>query len=78
MARTTISLDNSVFKTLKNIAKKENRSAPNLIETIVYGYLASSNDIDEFEMAEIRKDKELKKTIAKSLSDYKNKHGQFV
>ena len=78
MSRTTISLNNSILKTLKTIAKKENRSTPNLIETIVQNYLALSNDIDEFEMAEIRRDKNLKKDILKSLADYKNKHGQFV
>ena len=78
MARTTINLNDKLFGSLKNIARRENRSTPNLIETVLLQYLNEGYYVDEFEMAEINQDTNLKKTIQQSLVDYKNKRGRFV
>lgn len=78
MARTTINLNDTVFKKLKAVAKQENRSAPNLIETIVLRYLDEEFYVDEFEMDEIRRDSLLKRQIQKSLAAYKKGRGEFV
>ena len=78
MARTTINLEDSLFGTLEKIAQRDNRSTPNLIETILKRHLDENYDVDEIEMQEINRDKQLKSSIQKSLADYKNKRGSFV
>lgn len=78
MIRMTLSLHDKIFGSLKKIASRENRSTPNLIETILIRYLNEEFYVDELEMAEINQDQQLKKTIQKSLKDYKNKRGKFV
>lgn len=78
MARTTITLKDEVFKSLGKLAEKENRSTPNLIETILMRYLEEEFLVDETEMAEIRHDEELNRDIKKGLADYKSGKGRFV
>ncbi len=78
MARTTISLNDSLFEKLNNLAEQENRSTPNLIETILMRHLEEDLYVDEFEMEEIRSDKNLQKNIKKALSEYKTGKGRFV
>ena len=78
MIRTTISLRPPLFKALQHLAKRENRSTPNIIETMLIRCLENDIYVDEFEMQEIRCDRKLKKTIQQSLSDYKRGRGHFV
>ena len=78
MARTTIALKDELFEKLNHLAAQENRSTPNLIETILLRYLEEDHYVDEFEMEEIRKDKNLQKSIKRGLSDYKSGRGQIV
>ncbi len=78
MARTTISLRDELYKKLNYLAEQENRSTPNLIETILLRYLEGDFFVDEFEMEELRKDKKLSAEIRRALGDYKAGRGQFV
>ena len=78
MARTTSALNDELFKKLNYLAEQENRSTPNLIETVLMRYLEEDLYVDEFEMEEIEKDKSLQKSIRQGLSDYKAKKGRFV
>lgn len=78
MTRTTLSLDNRVFDSLQKLAKKENRSTPNLIETILIRYLNEDFYIDDAEMNEINQDTSLKKDLKKAWSEYKKGQGRFA
>ncbi|MBF0106334.1 MAG: CopG family transcriptional regulator [Deltaproteobacteria bacterium] len=78
MARTTISLQDDILKKIKIIAKRDNRSTPNLIETILIQYINESFFVDEVEMHELEKDAPLKQEIKRALADYKKNRGRFV
>lgn len=78
MARTTISLQDEILEKIKIIAERDNRSAPNLIETILIEYINEGFFVDDIEMDEIKRDKTLKQDIQKSLTDYKKSRGRFV
>lgn len=60
------------------MAQGENRSIPNLIETILMRHVDEDLNVDEFEMREIFADAPLKKEIKNSLTDYKLGRGRFV
>ncbi len=78
MTRTTITLNDQLFKKLNFLAEQENRSAPNLIETILMRYLEEDLYVDDFEMQEIEQDKGLQKSIRQGVADYKLKKGHWV
>lgn len=78
MHRTTVSLSDDLLKKLTLLAEQSNRSTPNLIETILLRYMEESQYVDAFEMEDFRRDKGLKKSIDKGLSDYKAKRGRFA
>lgn len=78
MSRTTISLGEHTLRRLQALAEGENRSMPNLIETILKRYLETDLYADEYEIENIQKDKTLKKDVIKSMEDYKKGRGRFV
>jgi predicted transcriptional regulator len=78
MARTTITLDDTLLADLKTLAKRDNRTTPNLIETILKRYLAEIQFADEFEMANFQEDTALQKDIRKGVADYKKGHYEIV
>ena len=74
----TIRLDESRYKVFKNLADQENRPISNFIETATLRYIESTEYADEFEMAEIRQNKELNESLKRGLADAKAKRGRFV
>lgn len=74
----TIRLDESRYKIFKNLADQENRPLSNFIETATLRYIESAEYADEFEMAEIRQNKELNESLKRGLADAKTKRGRFV
>ncbi len=74
----TIRLDESRYKVFKNLADQENRPLSNFIETATLRYIESTEYADEFEMAEIRQNKELNESLKRGLADAKTKRGRFV
>lgn len=78
MHRTTVTLRDNLLKQLTQLAEQTNRSTPNLIETILLRYMEENLYVDEFEMEDIRRDKGLKRSISKGISDYKARRGRFV
>lgn len=78
MPRTTITLKEEILKKIDAMAQGENRSIPNLIETILMRHVDEDLNVDEFEMREINADTPLKKEIKNSLTDYKLGRGRFV
>jgi len=74
----TIRLDEARYKVFKNLADQENRPLSNFIETATLRYIESTEYADEFEMAEIRQNKELNESLKRGLADVKTKRGRFV
>jgi len=74
----TIRLDEARYKVFKNLADQENRPLSNFIETATLRYIESTEYADEFEMAEIRQNKELNASLKRGLADAKAKRGRFV
>jgi predicted transcriptional regulator len=74
----TIRLDESRYRVFKNLADQENRPLSNFIETATLRYIESTEYADEFEMAEIRQNKELNESLKRGLADAKAKRGRFV
>jgi predicted transcriptional regulator len=74
----TIRLAESRYKVIKNLADQENRPISNFIETATLRYIESTEYADEFEMAEIRQNKELNESLKRGLADAKAKRGRFV
>jgi predicted transcriptional regulator len=74
----TIRLAESRYKVFKNLADQENRPLSNFIETATLRYIESAEYADEFEMAEIRQNKELNESLKRGLADAKTKRGRFV
>ncbi|MEI6614903.1 MAG: hypothetical protein WCL37_08390 [Chrysiogenales bacterium] len=74
----TIRLAESRYKVFKNLADQENRPISNFIETATLRYIESTEYADEFEMAEIRQNKELNESLKRGLADAKAKRGRFV
>lgn len=75
--RTTVNFNSNTVKKIRLLAKLDNRSIPNLIETIVVKYLENDLFADDFEMQEINQDKQLRSDILKGLKDYKEKKGKI-
>ena len=79
MSKTiTFRLSEENYEQFKSLAKRDNRPISNFIETAVKRFIEQNIYVDEFEMDEIRKNKELNKSLKKGLSDMKSKKGHFV
>lgn len=79
MSKTvTLRLDDSVYRLFRTIAERENRPLSNFIETAVMKFLQEHGEADEFEMAEIRSNTDLKKSLSRGHKDAKKRRGAFV
>ena len=79
MAKTvSIRLEPPKYRLFTKFAKMQNRSLSNFIETATLHYIEEQEEVDDFEMEEIRNNKELNRSIRRGLKDAKLKRGQFV
>ena len=79
MSKTvTLRLDDDVYKRFRGLAEDDNRPLSNFIETAVLRFIEEHEHIDEFEMAEIRGNSGLNRSIKSGLRDAKAKRGRFV
>lgn len=79
MSRTvTLRLDDPVYRIFRTIAERENRPLSNFIETAVLRFVEEHEGVDEFEMAEIRGNAELNRSIKRGALDAKQRRGAFV
>jgi predicted transcriptional regulator len=79
MSKTvTLRLDESVYRLLKTVAAGDNRPLSNFIETAVMRFVHEHELVDEFEMAEIRKNKKLGLSLKRGHADAKRRRGAFV
>ena len=79
MSRTiTLRLKDSVYNLLRRLARQDNRTLSNFIETSTLRYIEEHEYADEYEMAEIRDNQELNKSLKRGMKDAKLKKGRFV
>jgi hypothetical protein len=62
----------------KGVAERENRPISNFIETAVMRFVREHENVDEFEMAEIRGNADLNRSLKKGHQDAKHRRGTFV
>lgn len=68
----TLHLDEGVYEKFRTLANRDNRSPSNFIETAALRFVESEQFVDEFEMEEIRANKELNRSLKKG-TDYVQK-----
>jgi predicted transcriptional regulator len=79
MSKTiTLILKDNVYNLLRRLAKQDNRTLSNFIETSTLRYIAEHEYADEDEMAEIRGNQELNRSLKRGMKDAKLKKGRFV
>ena len=79
MSKTvTLRLNDEVYKKFRGLAEHDNRPLSNFIETAVLCFIEEHEYVDEFEMAEIRGNQGLNRSIKSGLGDSKAKRGRFV
>ncbi|XOF33658.1 MAG: DUF6290 family protein [Candidatus Electrothrix sp. YB6] len=79
MSKTvTLRLNEQIYNKFKGVAQQDNRSLSNFIETAVLRYIEEIAYADEFEMAEIKGNEELNRSLKNGISDARAKRGRFV
>ncbi len=79
MSKTvTLRLDDKVYRKFRDFAENDRRPLSNFIETAALRFVEEHEYIDEFEMAEIRDNASLNRSITAGLRDVKAKRGRFV
>ncbi len=79
MSKTvTLRLDMDVYNRFKALAEDDNRPLSNFIETAALRYVEEHAFVDEFEMAEIRTNAELNKSLKQGVDDAQAGRGRFV
>jgi len=79
MSKTvTLRLNDEVYKKFRGLAEHDNRPLSNFIETAALRFIEEHEYVDEFEMAEIKDNQGLNRSIKSGLRDAKAKRGHFV
>jgi len=79
MSKTvTLRLDDKVYKRFRGLAEHDNRPLSNFIETAVLRFIEEHEYVDEFEMAEIKNNSSLNRSIKSGIRDAKAKRGRFA
>ena len=74
----TLRLDDKVYNRFRGLAEHDNRPLSNFIETAALRFVEEHEYVDVFEMAEIRDNVSLNRSIKSGLRDAKAKRGRFV
>ena len=79
MSKTvTLRLGEDVYEKFRGLAENDNRPLSNFIETAALRFVQEHEYADEFEMAEIRGNTSLNRSLKSGLRDAKAKRGSFV
>lgn len=79
MSKTiTLRINEENYRLFKMMAERDNRPISNYIETAARRFVENDFLVDEFEMAEIKNNTELNKSIKRALSDVKKGKGKLV
>jgi len=74
----TLRLKQDIYDVFLEMAKAENRSLSNLIETAAFRNILEQQFVDDIEMAEIRSNKDLLRRISAGSQDARQRKGAFV
>ena len=74
----TLRLKENVYKIFVEIAKAENRSLSNLIETAALKNIREQQFVDDFELAEIMSNTDLLKRLKEGSLEAKQLKGRFI
>ena len=74
----TLRLKNDVYKIFSEIAKSENRSLSNFIETAALQNVREQQFVDDVEMAEIMSNADLLERLKEGSTEAKQLKGRFV
>ena len=79
MSKTvTLRLNERLYNMFRNLAVSENRTLSNFIETSVLRFIEHNQFVDEYEMTEIKNNKELKASLNRAFEDVNAQRGHFV
>jgi len=79
MAKTvTVRVDDTTYRRIKSAADSERRTISNFIEYATMAYVESSTFVNDQEMKDITGDKELLKSLKKSMDDIKRGNYRIV
>jgi uncharacterized protein (DUF1778 family) len=79
MAKTvTVRVDDTTYRRIKSAADSERRTISNFIEYATMAYVESGTFVDDQEMKDITGDKELLKSLRKSMDDIKRGNYRIV
>ena len=79
MSRTvTLRLPDQTYDRFRTLAERENRPLSNFIETAASRYVEAEQLMDGFEMAEVRDNAELNRSLKRGAKDAKAGRGRFV
>jgi len=79
MSKTvTLRLDDRIHRTFRTLAERENRPLSNFIETAALRFVEEHQVVGEFEMAEIKGNRALNRSLKRALGDAKHRRGAFV
>lgn len=74
----SVRLEGPKYRLFTKYARMQNRSLSNFIETATLRYIEECEEVDEFEMDEIRSNKELNQSVKRGIKDARQKRGRFV
>ncbi|MBM4041101.1 MAG: ribbon-helix-helix protein, CopG family [Planctomycetes bacterium] len=79
MSKTvTLRLEDDVYRRFRRLAERDNRPISNFIETAALRFIERGQFVDEFEMDEIRGNKELNESLKRAQRDAEARRGRFV
>ena len=79
MSKTvTLRLSDDIYQLFRQSAENDNRPLSNFIETAAKRFIEQSNLVDESEMAEIRGEPALNRSLRRGHADARAKRGRFV
>ena len=79
MSKTvTLRLDEAVYKRFRELAERDNRPLSNFIETAALRFIESEQFVDDFEMEEIRANRDLNASLKRGVADARAKRGRFT
>lgn len=79
MSKTiTLRLDEEVYRAIRTSAERDNRPLSNFIETATMRFINEIETVDQYEMAEIRRNASLNASLKRGHKEAKNRRGRFV
>ena len=79
MSKTvTLRLNENIYELFRAMAKSDNRTLSNFIETSALRYIEEYEYVDDYEMEEIRENQQLNRGLKRAIKDMKAKKGKFV